>query len=168
MIKTHIKTVCLFLFSIFPLTETMTAQSTQKVASGRIDHITNFPSKYVEARNIDVWLPENYNGKKKFSVLYMHDGQMLYDASTTWNKQAWDVDDIAARLIHEGKIKNVIIVGIWNSNKYRHQDYFLKNLLSNSQIFRKIPYCRNWQKHRLIGQILNLIPIIISVLLLKK
>lgn len=124
MIKTHIKTVCLFLFSIFPLTETMTAQSTQKVASGRIDHITNFPSKYVEARNIDVWLPENYNGKKKFSVLYMHDGQMLYDASTTWNKQAWDVDDIAARLIHEGKIKNVIIVGIWNSNKYRHQDYF--------------------------------------------
>jgi enterochelin esterase-like enzyme len=54
----------------------------------------------------------------------MHDGQMLFDSTQTWNKQAWDVDDVAARLISTGKIKDLIIVGIWNGGQTRHQDYF--------------------------------------------
>jgi enterochelin esterase-like enzyme len=59
-----------------------------KVSSGTVKRFTNFKSKFVDARNIDVWLPEGYSNKKKYAVLYMQDGQMLYDANTTWNKQA--------------------------------------------------------------------------------
>ena len=60
-----------------------------KVSLGIIQRIENFNSNYVDSRNIDVWLPDGYSSGQKYAVLYMHDGQMLYDASTTWNKQAW-------------------------------------------------------------------------------
>jgi predicted alpha/beta superfamily hydrolase len=95
-----------------------------QLSSGTIKRIENFASKYVDARNVDVWLPENYNPTKKYAVLYMHDGQMLFDSSTTWNKMAWDVDDVLTKLMRESTIKDVIVVGIWNGGKTRHSDYF--------------------------------------------
>lgn len=94
------------------------------VISGKVERIENFASKHVTARTIDVWLPEGYNGKKKYAVLYMHDGQMLYDSASTWNKQAWDVDDAVARLLKQRKIRDVIVVGVYNSGPMRHPDYF--------------------------------------------
>lgn len=54
----------------------------------------------------------------------MHDGQMLYDSTMSWNKQEWGVDETITRLIKEKKIKEVIVVGVWNGGKYRHTDYF--------------------------------------------
>ncbi len=95
-----------------------------QVSAGKIERITNFKSKYIDARNIDVWLPNNYDGKKKFAVLYMHDGQMLFDSTATWNKQEWKVDETMTALIKENKIKNTIVVGIWNNGKFRHSEYF--------------------------------------------
>lgn len=44
-------------------------------SSGTLQRAENFPSKYVAARNIDIWLPANYNPNKKYAVLYMQDGQ---------------------------------------------------------------------------------------------
>ena len=98
--------------------------SLPSVVNGSIQRIDSFQSTFVTPRNIDVWLPEGYDPSKKYAVLYMHDGQMLFDSTQTWNKQAWDVDDVAARLISTGKIKDLIIVGIWNGGQTRHQDYF--------------------------------------------
>jgi predicted alpha/beta superfamily hydrolase len=94
------------------------------VSSGKIQHIENFPSKYVDARNIDVWMPDGYSKSEKYTVLYMHDGQMLYDAATTWNKQSWEVDEVAGKLITEGTTKKFIVVGIWNNGQKRHPEYF--------------------------------------------
>lgn len=94
------------------------------VKKGTLIRVENFDSKYVEPRNVDIWLPPDYTFHKKYPVLYMHDGQMLYDPAVTWNKQTWDVDDVAVKLIAEMKIREFIIVGIWNSGKTRHSDYF--------------------------------------------
>ncbi len=115
-----------FLISVFLLfaSAISKAQHLQKAIAGKIDHIEHFTSRYVEPRHIDVWLPENYDGKKKFSVLYMHDGQMLFDSANTWNHQSWNVDDVATRLMKAGKIRDVIVVGIWNPGQQRHADYF--------------------------------------------
>ncbi|HAS40675.1 MAG TPA: esterase [Microscillaceae bacterium] len=99
-------------------------KSVLKVASGRVERLESFASKYITARNVDVWLPDGYNKEKKYAVLYMHDGQMLYDASTTWNKQEWAVDEVVGKLLQEGAIKPCIVVGIWNGDKTRHADYF--------------------------------------------
>lgn len=93
------------------------------VASGKVRRFAQFPSAYIEPRNVDVWLPEGYSDTTKYSVLYMHDGQMLFDSATTWNKQEWGVDETLERLMAEGKIKNCIVVGVWNTNT-RHSDYF--------------------------------------------
>lgn len=104
------------------LVQAMLAQ-TPKVSMGKLVRIANFESKFVPARNIDIWLPDNYNSKTKYSVLYMHDGQMLFDSSTTWNKQAWDVDDVLGKLIQDQILKPCIVVGIWNTAN-RHPEYF--------------------------------------------
>lgn len=95
-----------------------------KVSSGRIERFLNFKSDYVDARNIDVWLPNGYSNKEKYAVLYMHDGQMLYDAETSWNKQVWEVDEVAGKLIAENKTRKFIVVGIWNNRLKRHPEYF--------------------------------------------
>lgn len=96
----------------------------QKPSTGTIDRYENFTSKFTTTRNVEVWLPEGYSAKKKYAVLYMHDGQMLFDATTTWNKKAWEIDDVAARLMKEGTVKDFIVVGIWNGGTTRHKDYF--------------------------------------------
>ncbi|PZX94861.1 esterase [Flavobacterium aquariorum] len=95
-----------------------------KVTSGKLQRFENFQSKLIDARNIDVWLPEGYSNKKKYAVLYMHDGQALYDAESTWNKQAWEVDQVGSKLIAEGKTQKFIIIGIWNNGAKRHPEYF--------------------------------------------
>lgn len=95
-----------------------------RVGSGTIQRLEQFPSKYISARNIDVWLPEGYSASNKYAVLYMHDGQMLFDSTTTWNGQEWGVDETMGRLLRMHKIKNCIVVGIWNNGVTRHSDYF--------------------------------------------
>ncbi len=95
-----------------------------QVVSGKIERIENFRSDYITARNIDVWLPDGYSGSTNYAVLYMHDGQMLYDPEQSWNRQAWDIDDVATKLLSENKVKDFIVVGIWNGGETRHHDYF--------------------------------------------
>lgn len=96
----------------------------QKPSSGKIDLYKDFKSAYVTSRNVEVWLPDGYSREKQYAVLYMHDGQMLFDSSTTWNKQAWDMDDNAAGLMKKGETEDFIIVGVWNGGDTREADYF--------------------------------------------
>jgi predicted alpha/beta superfamily hydrolase len=95
-----------------------------KVTSGTIQRFLDFKSEFVAARNIDVWLPDGYSNNEQYAVLYLHDGQMLFDAETTWNKQAWEVDECAGKLVAEKKIKKFIVVAIWNNPNKRHPEYF--------------------------------------------
>ena len=95
-----------------------------KVSSGSLKRFLSFKSQFIDARNIDVWLPDGYSETEKYAVLYMHDGQMLYDAATTWNKQAWEVDEVAGKLIADTKTQKFIVVGIWNNDQKRHPEYF--------------------------------------------
>jgi len=95
-----------------------------RVSSGRIERLRNFKTKLITPRNIDIWLPDGYNKNEKYAVLYMHDGQMLFDSTTTWNKQAWGVDKVISKLVDKKIIKKCIVVGIWNGGKGRHSEYF--------------------------------------------
>lgn len=91
---------------------------------GRIVRHENISSSYVTARHVDVWLPDGYSSSKKYAVLYMQDGQMLFDSSITWNKQEWGVDETLSGLMQQGKIGDCIVVGIWNGGERRHAEYF--------------------------------------------
>jgi enterochelin esterase-like enzyme len=116
------KRLLLLLPSVIFLTQSFA--QTPNVKYGRVERTENFPSAFVTPRHIDVWLPEGYSDKKKYAVLYMHDGQMLFDSTTTWNKQSWRVSETLSKLMTEGKVRDVIVVGIWNGGATRHSDYF--------------------------------------------
>ena len=102
-----------------------------KVSSGKVQSLKNFKSKFVSARNVDIWLPDGYSDQEKYAVLYMHDGQMLFDAHSTWNKQAWEVDETAGSLMAENKTRKFIVVGIWNNEDFRHSEYFPQKIIAN-------------------------------------
>jgi hypothetical protein len=95
-----------------------------EIASGTLQRIDSFPSVYIVPRPVDIWLPEGYSKEKKYAVLYMHDGQMLFDANTTWNKQEWKVDEWASQLQKEGKTKDFIVVAPHNISEIRWNDYY--------------------------------------------
>ncbi|QBN18356.1 alpha/beta hydrolase [Flavobacterium nackdongense] len=114
--------ICFILITFF-LTSVISAQELS-VSSGTIKRFSNYKSQFVDARTIDVWLPEGFSENEKYAVLYMQDGQMLFDAKSTWNKQAWEIDEVAATLLTQGKIQKFIVVGIWNNGQKRHSEYF--------------------------------------------
>lgn len=99
------------------------------VSTGRVIRWENIDNSPVGSRNVDIWLPDGYSASRKYSVLYMHDGQMLFDSTQTWNKQEWMVDETMGKLINEKKIRRTIVVAIWNRGAYRSQDYFPEKAL---------------------------------------
>lgn len=92
--------------------------------TGTIRLTESFASSYVPARTVAVWLPEDYDSTKKYPVLYMHDGQNLFDSTVTWNHEEWKVDETITRLLREKKIRPCIVVGIWNMTGTRWNEYF--------------------------------------------
>lgn len=125
-------------FIILLLSAQIKAQTNlPQVVNGKIDRIDKFTSKYVTPRNIDIWLPSGYSDSTKYAVLYMHDGQMLYDPNITWNKQAWEIDDVASVLLSKNKVRKFIVVGIWNGGQTRHQDYFPQKPYESLQQIQK-------------------------------
>jgi predicted alpha/beta superfamily hydrolase len=86
-------------------------------ATGTTEGWQRFASRHVAARDIDIWLPPSYdeNSKKRYPVLYMHDGQNLFDPSLSYTGVDWDIDGAMTRLIEHGEVREAIVVGIWNT-----------------------------------------------------
>lgn len=85
-----------------------------------------FKSRWLRySRRLFVWLPPSYGkSTKRFPVLYMHDGQNLFDSKTSFSIHDWKVDEVATKLMKQNKIKEFIVVGIGNS-KDRDEEYNL-------------------------------------------
>jgi len=99
----------------------------QHTLTGEFRTHANFHSRYLASdRNILVYLPPGYDSKKKerYPVLYLHDGQNLFDGATSFIKGAeWRVDETAQLLITSRAIRPLIIVGIYNAGKDRIDEY---------------------------------------------
>ena len=108
---------------------TAVAQPMPEVAVGRIERLPAFASRHVDVRPVDVWLPADYSPARRYNVLYMHDGQMLFDAGRSWNKQAWDVHLAVDRLVTQGRIPGTLVVGVWNNGALRHSEYYPQKFL---------------------------------------
>ena len=122
------KTKILFLAFILLLCQTVFAKQT--VSSGTLDEYPDFKSAFIAPRDVFVWLPSDYSPENKYDVLYMHDGQMLFDAKTTWNKQEWGIDEVVGKLLKEKKIKPCIVVGVASIAKTRYEDLFPQKTLN--------------------------------------
>lgn len=117
--------VLILLSGIHLLIPVLLAQSTGPVwtartgATGTVERHGQFRSAFVDARNVDVWLPPGYEQEtgRRYPVLYMHDGQNLFDPGLSYAGVDWDIDGAMTRLIAEGKTGPAIVVGIWNTPK---------------------------------------------------
>ncbi len=78
-------------------------------------------------RFLRVWLPPEYdapdNCAQRYPVLYLNDGQNLFEASISFTGVEWQVDETAERLIREGQVPPMVIVGIDNAGKDRLREY---------------------------------------------
>ena len=99
-----------------------------------------FHSEFLDHdRDILVFLPPGYDdgpspdGKetgadpslgRRYPVLYMHDGQNLFEPDTAFQKgEHWRVGETATGLIEAGRIEPLIIVGIYNTGEARLDEY---------------------------------------------
>src|SRR5262245_12019041 len=77
-----------------------------------------FPSKYLGyTRPLVVYLPPGYreDTKRRYPVIYLHDGQNLFEPALAAFGVAWDAGGIADRLIAAGRLTPLLMVGIYNT-----------------------------------------------------
>ncbi len=75
-------------------------------------------------RNLIVYLPPGYatDLQRRYPVLYLHDGQNVFDPSTATHGVAWEADKTAERLIRAGRMAPIIIVAIYPT-EHRLSEY---------------------------------------------
>lgn len=96
---------------------------------GRFVEIEAMPSANIAPPHVTIWLPPGYDGsKKRYGVLYMHDGQNLFDPKLSAFNKVWGVDASVRRLVAAKRIAPVIVVGIWNPGADRYRQYLPKAL----------------------------------------
>ena len=93
-----------------------------EVTSGNLWRANIFSPELNETIKVDVWTPNGYTTSKKYPIVYMHDGQNLFDANSTWNHQAWEIDSVMGMLIAENKICPAVVVGIHSVDTTRIGD----------------------------------------------
>lgn len=102
-------------------------------AEGTLERLPTLGAPGIAPRNVDVWLPPEFDRRRRYATLYMHDGQMLFDARQTWNGKAWHVDRVAAQLIANKVLEDFIVVAIANDPQRRHAEYFPQQALAHLQ-----------------------------------
>lgn len=113
-------------------TEVQKAEATSSViraesATGDL-RLHEFRSRiFRNTRFVRVWLPPGYddpeNAGRRYPVLYLNDGQNLYEAATSFTGVEWQADETGDRLIREGRVPPMIIVGLDNAGKERVREY---------------------------------------------
>jgi S-formylglutathione hydrolase FrmB len=68
-------------------------------------------------RRVAVWLPPGYDRERtrRYRVLYMHDGQNLFDSRSAFGGVPWGVDEALAALIGLAEVAPTIVVALWNT-----------------------------------------------------
>jgi enterochelin esterase-like enzyme len=88
------------------------------VSAGTLVDLGTVQSLHADPRRVTVWLPSTYRPDgPRHAVLYMHDGQNLFDPDTGFGGMEWNVDSTLDRLIRKGEVRPTIVVAIWNTPK---------------------------------------------------
>ena len=90
-----------------------------------IKHEQFFSRNLRNQRDLIVYLPPGYDEQphRAFPVLYLHDGQNLFDGSTAFGGTDWHVGQTADHFISQGQVEPLIIVGLYNTGKERLREY---------------------------------------------
>jgi predicted alpha/beta superfamily hydrolase len=103
---------------------------------GTLHHYPSVPSLLINPRNVEIWLPPDYDqgNANGYAVLYMHDGQNLFESQKSFIGVDWGMDETMAALCGEKEIPSTIVVGIWNTPQ-RLREYLPQQ-----------PYCNHFSQ----------------------
>ena len=79
---------------------------------GRFEFIELDVKELNTKKLLRVYLPNDYSEANKYPVLYMHDGQNIYDEDTSAFNMSWNVHNIIEDLVSKDIISPLIVVGI--------------------------------------------------------
>jgi predicted alpha/beta superfamily hydrolase len=117
----------MFLSTPTPRAAAVAPRPQSHTLTGEFRTHTKFRSKFLTAeRDVLVYLPPGYalDEQRRYPVLYMHDGQNLFDGATSFVPgQEWRVDETAQALILARAVEPVIIVGVYNTGRERVEEY---------------------------------------------
>lgn len=94
--------------------------------TGEFHHHRDIQSQFLDhQRDVIVHLPPGYEAEpgRRYPVLYMHDGQNLFDSATAFGGVEWGVHKTTRELIERGEIEPLIIVGVYNTGDHRIDEY---------------------------------------------
>jgi predicted alpha/beta superfamily hydrolase len=103
-----------------------TFREQQTARPGSLHKYEGYRSQFLPAaRDLIVYVPAIYdaNPQRRFPVLYLQDGQNLFDPATSFAGVAWRAGETADRLIAERKMQPLVMVGIYNTGKQRLREY---------------------------------------------
>ncbi|MEO1015490.1 MAG: alpha/beta hydrolase-fold protein [Pseudomonadota bacterium] len=90
---------------------------------GEVRLVEDFPSEHITPRNVFIWTPPGYEtSEEPHQVLYMADGQNLFDPRYSHQGVEWNLDETLSALIAAGDAPPTIVVGVW-STADRFRDY---------------------------------------------
>lgn len=98
----------------------------QHTLTGNIQYHRDFRARFLrDNRDVIVYLPPGYETEldSRYPVIYMQDGQNLFDAATAFAGNEWGLDEIAEDLISNGLIQPLIVVGVYNAGTKRLGEY---------------------------------------------
>ena len=108
-------------FTVEAWADQIASPATKPVITGWYSIRRAVKSQFLEpARDVIIWLPPSYprNQTLRYPVIYLHDGQNLFDANTSFGGIEWGADEVMTEYIsgsNAGKLQEAIIVGIANT-----------------------------------------------------
>lgn len=100
------------------LVDTRQMDNRHLVMQGRFEYHHHLKSQFLDAtRSVIVYLPPGYseNPRRRYPVLYAHDGNNLFDPATAFMGREWRLDDAIEHQIRKNNIHKLIVVGIYNT-----------------------------------------------------
>ncbi len=73
------------------------------------------------SRTVQVWLPPAYDHAQRYPVLYMHDGQNLFDPRLAAFGTDWGIDEAIVAGVANGSMPPLIVVAVWNTPDRRRE-----------------------------------------------
>ena len=116
----------------------------QAAHAARLEKHPAFQSAFVPPRQVDVWLPPGYDADnaRRWPVIYMHDGQNLFQTETSFGGVPWSIDESMNRLISTGRTRGAIVVGVWNTGAERFAEYMPRKPMTEDVMMNYGPNIR--------------------------
>ncbi len=116
-------------------------------ATGDVHRHAHMPSQFIEPRHVDVWVPPGFgrNPATRYPVIYMQDGQNLFDPALAYTGVDWGVAEAITRLHGQQQIPAAIVVGVWCTAQRRREYMPQKPLETPEAQALRARFVREWE-----------------------